>query len=318
MRGDGAGAPPSDRMGAEPGNVLGQTVIERWWDGMRLVDLRSATAPASARLEVIPQASQAAELLRMIGVLWSADPGEYDVGAARIAQLRERVPEELSGRVQQLITDEECKDFLILALLAASLPDPGGIDELLTALEDDPAMSWRLLVGQEAQHLDAVDPDLGVALMDDDPDAFAVLRAWTDDGGGSERLSQLLAADPAAHGRELRDIVIAVRDLIWREVEEEAMAPIRRDVTHRKERLADGADPITVVVEATNGYEPPEDAGLRRLVLLPSYWLRPWLVIGHRGKGVEVISTVVADEFLVLPSEAPPSALRISTKSSER
>jgi len=274
---------------------------------MRLVDLRSAAAPT--KLEVIPHASVAAELLRMIGVLWSPDPNEYDVGAARIEALRGRVPDDLAARIARLITDEECKDFLILALLAASLPDPGGVDELLAALDDDPAMSWRLLVGQEAQHLDAVDPDLGIALMDDDPDAFAALRAWADDEGSSERLGQLLAADPTAHGRELRDIVIAVRDLIWREVEEEAMAPIRRDVAHRKERLAAGTDPVTVVVEATNGYEPPEDAGLRRLVLLPSYWMRPWLVIGHRGKGVEVISTVVADEFLVLPTEAPPPAL---------
>ena len=274
---------------------------------MRLVDLRSTTAPT--KLEVIPQASVAAELLRMIGVLWSSDPNEYDVGAARINELRQRAPVELSDRIQGLIRDEECKDFLILSLLAASLPDPAGIEELLTALDDDPAQSWRLLVAQEAQHLDAVDPDLGVALMDDDDEAFASLRAWAEQDGGSDRLRDLLAADPSEHGRELRKIVTTFRDLIWEEVAEESMAPIRRDVAHRKERLADGADPVAVVVEATNGYEPPEDAGLRRLVLLPSYWMRPWLVIGHRGKGVEVISTVVADQFLVLPTEAPPPAL---------
>jgi DNA-binding transcriptional ArsR family regulator len=87
------------------------------------------------------------------------------------------------------------------------------------------------------------------------------------------------------------------------------MGPIRRDVAHRNERLATGADPTAVVVEATNGYEPPDDAGPRRIVLLPSYWMRPWLVLGHHGTDTEVISTVVADQFLVLPSEAPPPAL---------
>lgn len=275
---------------------------------MRLVDLRSSTS-APPKLEVIPQASVAAEVLRMIGVLWSRDPADYDVGAARIAELRERAPEELSARIQQLITDEECKDFLILALLAASLPDPGGIEELLAVLDDDPAISWRLLVAQEAQQLEGVDPELGVALMEDDDDAFVAVRTWAEEQGGSARLRDLLATDPIAHGRELRDIVASFHELIWQDVEEESMAPIRRDVAHRKERLAGGADPVEVVVEATNGYEPPEDAGLRRLVLLPSYWMRPWLVIGHRGKGIEVISTVVADAFLVLPTEAPPPAL---------
>jgi DNA-binding transcriptional ArsR family regulator len=275
---------------------------------MRLVDLRSS-APAPT-LEVLVQASAAAELLRLIGVLSSDDPREYDVGQERLERIQRSLPEDLAADIAALRITGDGKDFLILSLLAATLPDPGGVDELVTALRHDPAMSWRMLVAHETQRFDT-DPGLGTRLMDGDPHAFEQLRALveTSDEGSAERLAEMLTADPEEHGRRLADVVERFDQVVWSDLEDEAMAPIRRDVEHRNERLAAGIDPATVIVEATNGYEPPDDPALRRVVLLPSYWMRPWLVVGQHGADLEVISTVVADEFLVLPSEAPPPAL---------
>ncbi len=278
---------------------------------MRLVDLRSTTAPP--RLEVVVQASAAAELLRLIGVLYNDDPDGFDVGRERIEAIRAHLPEELDRDIDALRFADDGKDFLILALLAATLPDPSGVGELLTALEEDPALSWRLLVGQEAQGLDAVDPEFGIALLAGDREAYARLERLVADGRDDEKsirqLTRLLDMDPEDHGRRLAGVIERFDVAVWRSLEEEAMGPIRRDAAHHHERLAAGEDPTTVIVEATNGYEPPDDVGLRRIVLLPSYWMRPWLVVGRHGPDLEVISTVVGDEFLVLPSEAPPPAL---------
>lgn len=272
---------------------------------MRLVDLRSS-APATT-LEVVVQASAAAELLRLIGVLYSDRSMEYDVGQERLDRIRAAVPDDLATEIEQLRATDDSKDFLLLSLVAAELPDPSGVDELLAALREDPAMSWRLLVAHLSKDV-ATDPDLAAQLMAGDDAAIAKLHAAIEAGSGDPQIRELIETDPEDHGRRLADIVERFRDAVWRDLEDEAMGPIRRDVAHRQDRLASGDDPTAVIVEATNGYEPPDDAGLSRVVLLPSYWMRPWLVVGQ-PMNTEVISTVVADEFLILPSEAPPPAL---------
>ena len=273
---------------------------------MRLVDLRSS-APAPT-LRVVAQASAAAELLRLIGVLFSDEPSEYDVGRERLDRIRASVPQDLAEEIQAHRATDDGKDFLVLSLIAADLPDPSGVDELLAALHEDPAMSWRLLLTHVAQKLDPR-PDLDARLLAGDERTLDEVRELVEAAGGDPSVEELLDVDPVAYGRQVADIVERFEAQVWRGLADEAMGPIRRDADHRNERLASGADPTAVVVEATNGYEPPDDAGLRRIVLLPSYWMRPWLVVGHRGTDIEVISTVVADEFLVLPSEAPPPAL---------
>jgi DNA-binding transcriptional ArsR family regulator len=273
---------------------------------MRLVDLRSSS-PAPT-LQVTAQASAAAELLRLIGVLFSEEPREFDVGQERLDRIRASLSVELTTEIAELRATDDGKGFLILSLLAAELPDPGGVQELLDTLREDPAISWRVLVAYLSDKLDP-GPELAGRLLDGDEAALQRLRELVDEAGGEPELTALLDSDPDEHGKRLASIVERFEEEVWRGVEDEAMGPIRRDVDHRNERLATGADPTAVVVEATNGYEPPDDAGPRRIVLLPSYWMRPWLVLGHHGTDIEVISTVVADQFLVLPSEAPPPAL---------
>lgn len=271
---------------------------------MRLVDLRSTAAAPTLR--VVVQASAAAELLRLIGALFSDDPTDYDVGRERLDRIRTAVPADLQEAILDLRVVGDGKDFLLLSLLGADLPDPSGVEELLTALEKDPGLGWRLLVSQHADKFD-VGPELAQRLHAGDPDALEQLRTLSSDTD-NERLATLFATEPAEHGERLADIVQRFNDAVWTDLEDEGMGPVRRDVAHRNERLESGADPISVVVEATNGYEPADDANVTRIVLLPSYWMRPWLVIGQT-LDAEVISTVVADQFLVLPSEAPPPAL---------
>jgi DNA-binding transcriptional ArsR family regulator len=271
---------------------------------MRLVDLRSS-APAPT-LQVVVQASAAAELLRLIGAVFSEEPSEYDVGRERLDRIRASVPEDLQEAILDLRVAADGKGFLLLSLLGAELPDPGGVDELLTALRTDPGLGWRQLAAHHLAKFD-VDPDLAPRLHAGDDDAIERFRALATDVD-DRYLDALLATAPEEHGQQLADIVERFNEAVWKDLEDEAMGPIRRDVAHRNERLASGDDPISVVVEATNGYEPAEDAGVSRIVLLPSYWMRPWLVIGET-LDAEVISTVVADQFLVLPSEAPPPGL---------
>ncbi len=275
---------------------------------VRVVDLRSN--PAASSLEVSVQASAAAELLRLIGVVVATDgPSDYDVGRDRIESLRTRVPDDLLEDIAQLDRSSGGTAFLVLSLLAADLPGPGGVPELLEALGTDPARSWRLLLSHEAQELVAGDDDLPARVLVGDPDAMRFMRECADDTGCPDSIARLMAADPVPYGQRIAGVVERFDAAIWQDLDRESMEPIHRDVAYHRDRLAAGVDPTEVILDATNGYELSDDAKVRRVVLLPSYWMRPWLVVGRLGQDTEVISTVVADEFLALPPEAPPPAL---------
>ena len=284
---------------------------------MRMVDLRS-TGPTNAAPTVEVLSSGGAELLRLIGVLLSTSPGDFDVGADRLLALRERlgttVLEQARALSKGLDNGDEAQlgddmAFYNLSLLGAVLPEPGGAEELLTRLREEPTLAWRVLA---ARHLDDLlddAADLRRRLTIDEPGAIDEVHAL-DLTAAREPVAHLLHGDPEAYGRALHEVVERVATELWPRLLEESMGPIERDVAHRRALLDAGTDPAQVVLEATNGYELADEPAGRRVVLLPSYWLRPWLVVGElEGLDVEVVSTVVADTFLALPSEAPPPSL---------
>jgi DNA-binding transcriptional ArsR family regulator len=290
---------------------------------VRVVDLRANVRAAPPTVEV--RASAAAELLRLIGVLIARDPTGFDVGAERIEAVRAQVDPELLATATELGTlarrasdDLPARDdkfFLVLAMLGALLPDPAGIEQLLERFDDDPTLPWRAQLAHHAQDLVAEPAQLLTHVLDDDSQSIAEIRdlATTDRGAG---LRQLLDRSPEAFGAEVRETVERFATEVWPALAAEAMGPIEREVAHRQQQLATADDAVAVVLEATNGYElDPEPAG-RRVVLLPSYWLRPWLVISFLAaagtdddRALEVISTAVDDAFLALPCEAPSPGL---------
>jgi DNA-binding transcriptional ArsR family regulator len=279
---------------------------------MRLVDLRNSSTSVPGAPRTSARASSAAELLRLIGVMVDEAPDEYDVGAAHIAELRAQVPGDLLDDIRAMLPDgRDDKSFLVLALLAASLPEPAGVEEFLAAMRAEPDLPWRVLLAHNARQMDEPDTDdLRGRLLAGDTDAIGRLQALVDEGCCPEGAATLMAMSPAAFGEQLVDVVERFDREVWRHNADEAMGPIRRDVAHRNQQLADGVDVGDVVLAATNGFELPDDPTIREIVLLPSYWFRPWLVVGNIGiDGLEVMSTAVADEFIALPSEVPPPAL---------
>ena len=275
---------------------------------MRLVDLRNAPTPP--RVEVAAEASEAAELLRLLGVLVGAeDPGGYDVGRGRIDDVAAELPEGLHDRLRTLSFGDD-RVCMSLSIAVARLDDPSDVDELLADLEARPEIPWQLQLSLSTKDWDWEAPDTDSrALADGDPAAIARLREWcehTDDV--PERIHTLLATDPHAYGREVAAVISEVRASVWPALAPEAMGAIERDVAHRRARIAAGDDLATLVLEATNGYVLDEDASIRKVLLLPSYWLRPWLVVDQYDDTL-VLSTPVADSFVALPAEAPPPAL---------
>jgi DNA-binding transcriptional ArsR family regulator len=277
---------------------------------VRVKDLRP-TGPAAAP-ELSVRSSSAAELLRLIGVLVD-DSDEYDVGPERLAELRGRLSEEVLSELRAL-DGGSCVSFQVLSLLGADLPDPAGAEEMIAALEADPGLGWRLLLAHHAHqtnHDQRPDIELLEAVV---VGRNGALTSLLDDLDGVSDLgaevSSLLATDPEEHGHRLLAAIRAVQPL-WDSVAHESMHAISRDVEHRQSQIDAGKTVAEIVLAATNGYELSDDPSIRRIVLLPSFWIRPWLVVGRRADA-EVLSTVVAEEFLILPPEAPsPTLLKL-------
>jgi DNA-binding transcriptional ArsR family regulator len=291
---------------------------------VRVMDLRATNRAAPPTVEA--RTSSAAELLRLIGVLIARDPTEFDIGAERIEMVRAQVDPALLATATELGTlapppdsdlpDRDDKFFLVLATLGALLPEPAGVDELLALFRDDPTLPWRAQLAHHAQELVVDPPSLLTRVIAGEDTAIEEIRslATTERGSG---LRELLDRSPETFGARVLETVERFAAEVWPALAAEAMGPIQRDVAHRREQLASTDDAAAVVLDATNGYElEPEPAG-RRVVLLPSYWLRPWLVISFLGatedgdpsQPLEIISTAVADAFLALPCEAPPPRL---------
>jgi DNA-binding transcriptional ArsR family regulator len=288
---------------------------------VRVLDLRASSRAAPPTVDA--RASAGAELLRLIGVLITRDPSEFDVGAERIAAVRAQVDPALLATATELGTlapppgsdlpDRDDKFFLVLSMLGALLPEPAGVAQLQELFRDDPTLPWRAQLAHHAQELVPEPVDLLTRLLTDDDGALEAIEtlAATDRGAG---LRELLDRSPETFGAQVRETVDRFAAEVWPSLAAEAMGPIERDVEHRRAQLTATDDPAAVVLEATNGYElDPEPAG-RRVVLLPSYWMRPWLVLSvleatGDGTPLEVITTAVADTFLALPCEAPSPGL---------
>lgn len=272
---------------------------------MRVKDLRPTGSSGTPTLSI--RTSPASELLNLMGVL-SDRQDEYDLGPARLAELRAQLPQHLLQELRDL-DGATGVSFHVLSLLAADLPDPADVDELLAAFEADRDKPWRLLLTHHVVGADGT-PDLGeldAVIQGDEAALASLLEQVRVDPARPEDVESLLAIAPEDLGARLIAAIHAIRPL-WEELANEAMNPVLRDAEYRQQLLDDGVDVARVVLDATNGYELTNDPAVHRIILQPSYWIRPWLIVGRSGDA-EVLTTAVAEQFLVLPPEAPPPAL---------
>jgi len=274
---------------------------------VQLVDLRRPRRPGEPALEV--WASTGAELVRALGTLAIGLCEDFDVGEQRIAELRDQLGDELRDEVDAF-SGQDGKNWLLLAALVARLEAPGSVEDLFALLEDDPALAWRFLV---ASHLEDEASEEGQGLAG---------RVLAGEAGVDEVRTRLDAiGEPHAGAvawlldREAGEVGAHVLSMLRRfhaaigaDMVAEALGPMERETTARVAER-DGGTPIRkLVVTATNGYELGEGLSSERVLLLPSYWFRPWLIIA-RHERTEVFTTPIADQHIALPSQAPPPAL---------
>ena len=296
---------------------------------MQVVDLRPGRRGTPP--EVALWASTGAELIRATAAMGDCPCDEFDVGDDRLHELAAR----LDPETRALVDAQPEESWLFLTALIARLEEPGTVEDLLTLLAERPLEVWRALFEQPLGSQDKSAPDRWRTLVDDGPDVVdeaapelldrylagdadaEEVRTWLASLPNEEKLASILGPlldkDPAEVVGDFHRALTGVHETVGAEMLAEAIGPMQREVVARRQQLEAGRHAGELVVEATNGYELSEDLPVERVLLLPSYWFRPWLII-NRIDGTEVLTSPVADEHLALPSAAPPPALVKLTK----
>lgn len=280
---------------------------------VRVVDMASGRSPR--RLVIAVQAMPAVEAMLALAVAADEDASKYDVGDEGAQRVRALIPDDIADDILALRGVHD-RILMMVAGLGMTLGPDHDPDALLRLVEEDPARPWHRFVDHLGRSLcdwDDAPDDIDAALAslaDRDLDVLTHVQATVEQAGeegvATAGLGRLLALDPTEFGatitRVLRSWLPAAAPILA-----EGRPAIEREVAARSAE-ADGADPAEFILRATNGYELPDEHRFRRVLLVPSYWFRPWIFVDEDDSSL-LLSYPVSDQHLPLPSEAPPPAM---------
>jgi len=265
------------------------------------------TAPQfDPELEI--EASEAAETIMGLALVASSDVrcDTYEVGCGWFDRIRGSMTAELRAMLEPF-QSWEASHALWHALIALVAEGPTTLGQLLAHLE---AMTldefWLQAIGFHERH---------------EPPA-ELREAMLAAGRGSlEPLERVLAGDPHAAGRWLeglpralggsadgaRSRVLALLSRWHEEVfarEWSEIGPIVERDAGEKRRLARVATVSAVVEEATNGGEYAPEVGIGRVLVIPTYLGRPWVMHGRQRSTLVMVTPAGEAALAASPEEA--------------
>ncbi len=258
------------------------------------------------------ETASAYEMLCSIAtILDEAETDTFEVGPEWIAEMRTRAGDELLERIRRVSHGDSGDTFLHLVGVAYDAPAPRDIPAFLKHLESmDPDEIRLHLVQFYARDIRRhTAPEVIRAAIDGDEAAkLEFLRTshpdweqWT------EYLRGILDVDPASFKDELVAVLTEWADRVFKPEALTIMPILERDADAKRELLRElPADEFVTV--ATNGVEYAPRPGCDRVVMVPSFVLRP--TVSHLEVGdMLVILYPVADESISAEVDTPPQRL---------
>ena len=244
----------------------------------RVVDV---SRPGQA-LTVEIEASEAAELLLSLATLLVEDEQDtYELGAARIDELRAATPPELLRQAAELLPE---KSAALLLGLVYTTPKPRTASAFLEHLGAADPIEIRLhLLGYYLRGHHVTEPETIRRAAEGDAAAIAELLAGAAEYAAPDKCADMERAvrtDPVEGKRRLLDLLTG-----WAEHVLPRMAPADPTLAERdaeaKRELVKSVPPEQVVERLAPGIQWAPGPEIDRVVLFPAYSPRPWVYMSE-------------------------------------
>jgi len=246
----------------------------------RVVDV---TRPGGAGLTVEIDGAEAAELLLSIATLLvDEEHDSYELGAARIEELRAAAPPELLREAEQLLPFKSAAQLLGLVY---TTPKPRTAAAFLDHMAATDSVEIRLhLLGYYTRGHHVSEPETLRRAAEGDDEAIGELLNGYAEYLDAEKCSDaeaVLRADAVEAKRALLDLLAGWTEHILPEVEPADYASLlERDVEAKRE-LVRSVPPEQVVERLAQGIQWVPGSDIDRVVLFPAYSARPWVYMSE-------------------------------------
>jgi DNA-binding transcriptional ArsR family regulator len=267
-------------------------------------------ASQQSTLTVEIEISAAHECLMTLYVLSDeARRTTYEVGPSWFDTVRQLASPDLLATIEQFNfrTNQVWEHLLSLVY---DCPNPRDVPTFLNFIEQTDPLEIRLhLLGYYVrEHRRVTPPDIifQAAQGDNAAQKHLLKTSFPNDADWQKTLRWLLTLDIEATKGVLIDILRRWYDEVFRRQELQILPVLERD--GEAKRALQASMPAEQLIEAATGWEYVPEPGIRRVVLIPSYVLRPWSTSGERAD-TRIFCYPVADESITADSDTPPARL---------
>ena len=273
----------------------------------RVVDV---SRPGQA-LTVEIDASEAAELLLSIAtVLVEAEQDTYELGAARIEEVRAATPPELLREAAELLPEKSAA--LLLGLVYAT-PKPRTVPAFLEHLAALDPIELRLhLLGYYMRGHHVAEPETIRRAAEGDDGAITELLAAAAEYSDPEKCESLQLAvrrDPADSKHALLELLTGWSEQVLPLIAPEDPTLAGRDAEAKRE-LVKSVPPEQVVERLAPGIQWVPGPEIDRVVLFPAYSPRPWVYMSEYKRVKIFCYPITLDRAPAGPGD-PASLVRI-------
>ena len=250
------------------------------------------------------------------------DPKKFGVRSAWASGMRARLQAE-----DKAILDEALMVINQPTMWLYSLPQPKDVESCLAALSQVPAESRLATLtrcpAQEDKCSSAQQLLIAVSKRgswnDDDLESLGALYAKikpNHHGPSREDLKIILTwwAEAEKYGEKYLRALRHYYEVFFKEEEQRIIPKLRSALEYTKER-SKHLTSIELIEEVSHGIRYEGIPDIKKITLIPSYWISPFVMIGNTNKQHQLLrfGARPAEDSLV-PGEPIPDALRVSLK----
>jgi DNA-binding transcriptional ArsR family regulator len=265
--------------------------------------IRDLTRPAPKGLTVSVASHPATDLLVTLMALDWDDLTDYDLGQEWFDELRSTISDDTREALSATTLDHS-KIWSAFFRLVNVGPEGESVDEFLARLEATGAAEIRsTLVGSFVDPEKVDQATVEAAVGGDEASIESVVSCCEEIVDLADDLRKLLRRDAEDSKRDLLKALRGFHTEAFARIEAQFAGAIERDA-RAKQAMVATMSAERVIEEATNGITIEPGSGVRKVLLVPTAVLRPWVLI-LEDRETRIFVYPVADEHMTTDPDAP-------------